>query len=148
MPEVGDHDARPFSIPDGGRDGADDLNLPRTVIEGLRDSVIAPLPLAFRGIVKNGVEFVKFQVATDVREPRHGNDVTVGGLDNAAFAKPLLSWVCGNKGSALLVGKCWWDVGVPKVAPVGGEHGIFSPDVQNLTVDVRCEVVFTAISTI
>ena len=45
VPEVGHHDAGPLAVADGGTDGADDLDLPRTVVERFRDAVVAPLPL-------------------------------------------------------------------------------------------------------
>ena len=47
VPEIGHHDAGPLPITDGGTDGSNHLNLPRTVVERLGNSIVAPLPFAF-----------------------------------------------------------------------------------------------------
>ena len=148
MPEVGHHDAGPFTVADGGADGPDDFDLPRAVVEGLRDTVVTPCPLSLRFVVKDGVKFVEFEIATDVREPRHGDDVPVGGLHDAPLAQPFLAGVGWDKGTALLVGERRGNVGVPEVATIGGKDRVFATDVENLTVDVGGEVVFATVSTV
>ena len=148
VPEIRDHDACPFTAAEGRGDGPDDLNLPRAVVEGLSDSVVAPLPLVFGLVEEDGVEFVEFQIASDIGEPGHRNDVPVRGLDDAALSKPLLAGVGRNEGSALRIGQGGWDVSVPFVATVGGIDGVFAADVEDLTLDGGGEVVLTAIATV
>ena len=104
VPKVGHHDAGPFARAEAGFNGAHHFNLPRPVVEGLRDTIVTPSPFAFGLVVKNGVELVEFQVRARIREPRHGDDVAVGGLDNAALTQPFLSGVGGHEGPALGVG--------------------------------------------
>ena len=148
VPEIGHHDAGPLAVADGGTDGADDLDLPRAVVERLRDAVVAPLPLAFRIVVEDGVEFVEFEVATDVGEPRHGDDVPVGRLHNAPFTESFLAGVGRNEGAALLVGQRGRNVGVPEVASVGGKDRVLTTDVEDLTVDIGRQVVLAAVATV
>ena len=148
VPKVGHNDAGPLAVADRGADGTDHFDLPRAVVERFRESIVAPLPLALGFVVEDGVEFVQLQVASDVREPRHGNDVPVGGLNDAALPQTFLSGVGRNEGSALVVGQCRRNVGVPHVASVGREDGVFATDVEDLSVDVGGEIMLAAIAAV
>ena len=118
VPEVAHHEAGPLTAAERAVDGSDDLHLPGAVVEGFCDAVVAPAPRHFRIVVEDGVELVQLQIATDVGEPGHRDDVAVGRLHDGAFTQPFRSGVGRHEGAALRVGQHARDPRVPVVTAV------------------------------
>ena len=86
MPEVGNYQARPGSVPvQTTINRTDDLNLPRSVVERLRSPVEAPTPFRILGIVEEGIELI-CPTGAGIGEPPHGNQVPVCRLYYTALA--------------------------------------------------------------
>ena len=131
MPEVRYHKRCPFTVSDTRRNWSYNFDLPTTIVERLSDAIVAPFPLHFGVIVENGIEFVKFEVATWIREPRHRDDVAVGCLNNTAFTKAFSSWIGWNECSALQI-RCYaGNPRIPVMSTIDGPYRVFPTDVEN-----------------
>ncbi|CAI8294919.1 MAG: Uncharacterised protein [Marine Group II euryarchaeote MED-G33] len=95
MPEVGNDEACIFAATiEATIDGSNHFDLPRAIVEWFRRPIETPLPLFRFSIVKEGIELIP-TTYTGVREPTHGNQITIGSLHNTSFTQPFLSWCVG-----------------------------------------------------
>ena len=95
MPEVGNHETCIFTATiEATIDRSNDFNLPRAIVEWFRGSIETPLPLFGFSIIEEGIELIT-TAYTGVREPAHGNQIAIGGLNDTSFAQSFLSWCVG-----------------------------------------------------
>ncbi len=148
MPEIRDDEAgpRPVAV-DSAIDRADDLDLPRSVVEWFGSAVVAPAPLARFRIVEEGVELVS-AAAARIWEPAHRDQIPVRRLDYAPLAQSLLAWHRRLGFPAANLRDDAWQIFLPRVAAILRPRGVLAAEVENPAFLGAGEIVLTAVSTL